>query len=78
MPGGGSGMNAAVIFHLPLTVPGLALVLQGAALGALVGSVVLCRARVRGMRLEAWAVTAAWSTLGAGIGLVYVLVCVLV
>jgi hypothetical protein len=58
-------MNGSLVHELAAGVPGLGLILQGAATGALIASVVLCRARRRGLRVEPWAVTAAWSTLGA-------------
>jgi hypothetical protein len=67
-------MNAAAISQLPLSLPLLTIVLQGAAAGALVGSAALCRARVRSLHVEPWAVTAAWSVLGACLALLYVIV----
>lgn len=67
-------MNAAAISQLPLSLPLLTIVLQGAAAGALVGSAVLCRAHLRGLHVEPWAVTAAWSTLGACAAIVYAIV----
>lgn len=67
-------MNAAAISHLPLSLPLLSIVLQGAAVGVLVGSIVLCRAHFRGLHVEPWAVTAAWSVLGACAAMVYVIV----
>lgn len=67
-------MNAATISHLPLSLPLLTIVLQGAAGGALTGSAVLCRARLRGLHVEPWAVTAAWSALGASVSVVYLVV----
>jgi hypothetical protein len=67
-------MNAAAISQLSLSFPLLSFVLQGAAVGALVGSLVLCRARVRCLRVEPWAVTAAWSALGACAAVAYVIV----
>ena len=66
-------MNAAAIFQLPLSLPSLSLVLQGAAAGALFGSLVLCRARLRGLHVEPGVVTAAWSTLGAFLAVLYVI-----
>lgn len=66
-------MNVAAIFQLPLSLPALSLVLQGAAAGALIGSLVLCRARIHGLQVEPWAVTAAWSTFGASLALLYVI-----
>lgn len=52
------------------TSPLLAAVLHGAALGGLAAAVVLTRARLRGWNVtEPWAITAAWSLLGAAIGL---------
>lgn len=69
-------MNAAVISQLPISIPFLTIVLQGAAAGALAGSLVLCRARRRGLRVEAWAVTAAWSVLGGCTALLYIVVAV--
>ena len=71
--GGGSAMNTAAFSQLPLSLPLLAIVLQGAAAGALVGSAVLCRARRRGLQVEPWAITAAWSTLGACLAVIYVI-----
>ena len=70
VPGGESGMNGSLLHQIPAGVPGLGLILQGAATGALIASLVLCRARRRRLRVEPWAVTAAWSTLGAGVALV--------
>jgi hypothetical protein len=67
-------MNAAAVSQLSLSFPLLALVLQGMAAGALIGSVVLCRARLRGLHVEPWAVTAAWSVLGACAAVLYVIV----
>jgi len=64
-------MNAAAVSQLPLSVPLLTIVLQGAAAGALIGSAVLCRARLRGLHVEPWSVTAAWSALGACAAAVY-------
>lgn len=64
-------MNAAAISQLPLSLPLLTLVLQGAAAGALIGSAVLFRARLHGLHVEPWAVTAAWSVLGASVALAY-------
>jgi len=47
----------------------LAAVLHGAALGGLVAAAVLTRAQLRGWLVSApWAVTAAWSLLGAVVG----------
>ncbi len=47
----------------------LAAVLHGAALGGLVAAAVLTRARMRRRAVrEPWAITAAWSLLGAVIG----------
>lgn len=44
----------------------LTAVLHGAALGGLVAAAVLSRARLRGWAVsEPWAITAAWSLLGA-------------
>ena len=65
-------MNAAALFQLPPSLPLLSHVLQGAATGALIGSPVLCRARLRGLHVEPWAVTAAWSALGASVAVLYV------
>ena len=70
MPGAESGMNGSLLHQIPASVPGLGLILQGAAEGALLASLVLCRARRRGLRVEPWAVTAAWSALGAVAALV--------
>jgi hypothetical protein len=67
-------MNAAAISQLPLSVPLLTIVLQGAAAGALIGSALLCRARLRALRVEPWAVTAAWLALGSCVALLYVTV----
>jgi hypothetical protein len=67
-------MNAAAISQLPLSLPLLTVLLQGAAAGALVGSAVLFRARLHGLHVEPWAVTAAWSVLGTSVALVYVTV----
>lgn len=48
----------------------LASVLHGAALGGLAAAAVLTRAHMRGWVVSApWAVTAAWSLLGAALGL---------
>jgi hypothetical protein len=66
-------MVALLIFRVPEAAKALSLVLQGGAVGALVGSLVLCRARLRGLRVQAWSVTAAWSTLGATVAVVYLL-----
>lgn len=70
-------MPAAVIAHLSTSLPIISLLLQGAASGALIASVVLCRARLRGLRVQPWAVTAAWSTFGAALALVYLVVSLL-
>lgn len=67
-------MNAAAISQLPLSLPLLTIVLQGAAAGALIGSAVLCRARLCGLHVEPWAVTAAWSVLGVCASVLYVIV----
>jgi uncharacterized transporter YbjL len=69
LSGGESGMNESLLHQIPASVPGLVLLLQGAATGALIASLVLCRARRRRFRGEPWAVTAAWSTLGAAVAL---------
>jgi len=69
-------MNTATIAQLPLSLPLLTIVLQGAAGGALVGSAILGRARLRGWRVEPWAITAAWSVLGACTALIYATVSV--
>lgn len=66
-------MNSAAISQLSLSPPVLSVVLQGAATGALIGSLVLCRARLRGFHVEPWAVTAAWSMFGTILALLYVL-----
>lgn len=71
-------MNACAISQLPLSLPLLTIVLQGAAAGALLGSAVLCRARRRGLRVEPWAITAAWSVLGACVTVLYVIVALVV
>ena len=72
--GGCRGMDVATIAYLPTSLPVLDVVLRGAGSGPLVGSLVLCRARQRRMRVEAWAVTATWSSLGASVALAYLLV----
>lgn len=55
--------------------PLLAAVLHGAALGGLAAAVVLTRARLRGWEVsEPWAITAAWSLLGAVAGVAVVIV----
>lgn len=72
MSGGRSGMNGSLLHHIPASVPALGLILQGAAIGALIGSAVLCRARKLGLHVEPWAVTAAWSILGAGAAIVVI------
>lgn len=60
---------------LPAVSPLLAAVLHGAALGGLAAAVVLTRARLRGWDVsEPWAITAAWTLLGAMVGLACVLV----
>lgn len=73
-PGGESGMNGSLLHQIPTGVPGLGLILQGAATGALIASLVLCRARQRRWHVEPWAVTAAWSTLGAAAAIVGLIV----
>lgn len=70
-------MNSAAISQLPLSIPLLTIVLQGAATGALAGSAVLCRAHRRGLHVEPWAVTAAWSLLGACAATLYLAVALL-
>lgn len=48
----------------------LTAVLHGAALGGLIAAAVLTRARMRGRVVsEPWAITAAWSLLGAATAL---------
>ncbi len=69
-------MNTSVS-HLTSTLPSLSFVLQGAATGALIASFVLFRARIRGQHPQPWAVTAAWSTLGAVVAVVYALAAML-
>lgn len=69
-----SGMNGSLFHEIPAGVPSLGLILQGAATGALIASLVLCRARRRHLQVEPWAVTAAWSTLGAIAALVGVII----
>lgn len=60
---------------LTASTPILAALLHGAALGGLAAAVVLTRARLRGWDVsEPWAITAAWSLLGATIGLACLLV----
>lgn len=60
---------------LPASSALLSAVLHGAALGGLVAAAVLTHARTRGWTVsEPWAITAAWSLLGAAIGLVALLV----
>lgn len=64
-----SGMNGSLLSQLFSAIPIVSLVLQGAATGALAASLVLVRARRRGLHVEPWAVTAAWSVLGAGVAM---------
>lgn len=71
-------MNAAAVSHLPVSLPLLTIVLQGASAGALLGSAVLCRARRRGLHVEPWAITAAWSVPGACAAVLYVIVALVV
>lgn len=60
---------------LAVSSPVLAAVLHGAAVGGLAAAGVLTRARLRGWDVaEPWAITAAWSLLGAAVGLAIVLV----
>lgn len=60
---------------LPASFSLLTAVLHGAALGGLLAATVLTRARLRGWAVaELWAITAAWSLLGAALGLVTLLV----
>lgn len=60
---------------LTASTPILAALLHGAALGGLAAALVLTRARLRSWDVsEPWAITAAWSLLGAAIGLACVLV----
>ena len=77
-PGVRPGMNGSLLRQIPGSVPALELILQGAATGALVASIVLCRARKLGLHIEPWAVTAAWSVLGAAVALSAVVVAILV
>lgn len=58
-------MNAPLATQLPSSLPLLGPVLQGAAVGSLVAAAVLVRAWRRRLGIEPWAVTAAWSLLGA-------------
>jgi energy-converting hydrogenase Eha subunit G len=67
-------MNGSLLHQIPASLPGLGLILQGAATGALIASIVLCRARRRDLHVEPWAVTAAWSTVGAAVAVVGVLI----
>lgn len=60
---------------LSTSTPLLTALLHGAALGGLLAAAVLTRARLRGWIVaEPWAVTAAWSLLGAASGALYLLV----
>lgn len=70
-------MNARLATQFPSSIPFLDVVLQGAAFGSLVAGVVLVRARGRQLRIKPWAVTAAWSTLGALLAVGYVAVSLL-
>lgn len=64
---------------LAASSPFLAAVLHGAALGGLAAAIVLTRARLRGWDVaEPWAITAAWSLLGAAVGFAIVLVATVV
>lgn len=60
---------------LSASSPLLAAVLHGAALGGLIAAAVLTRARLLGWAVaEPWAITAAWSLIGATIGLTVVVI----
>lgn len=62
--------------YLPVTAPLLTAALHGAA-GGLIAAAVLTRARLRDWTVpEPWAITAAWSLLGAAIAPALLLVAV--
>jgi hypothetical protein len=72
-----AGMNAPLAAQLSSLLPLIGVLLQGAAFGSLLSAAVLLRAFRRGLAVTPWAVTAAWSLLGAGGTLVVVLpICV--
>jgi hypothetical protein len=58
-------MNAQLAAQLPSSLPLVAPVLQGAAVGSVIAAAVLVRAWRGRLRIEPWAVTSAWSLLGA-------------
>lgn len=58
-------MNALLAIQLPSSLSAIRVVLQGAGLGSLIAAGVLVRARLRGLEVQPWAVTATWSLLGA-------------
>lgn len=63
--------------YLPVTAPLLTAALHGAAVGGLIAAAVLTRARLRDWTVpEPWAITAAWSLLGAAIAPALLLVAV--
>lgn len=54
-------------------LPTLGLVLQIAAVGTLVGSLVALRASGRWDRIDTWAITTAWTGVGAVVGVIVAL-----
>jgi len=67
-------MNAPLAAQLPSFFTLLGPVLQGAGIGSLLAAAVLLRAFRRRLQVTPWAVTAAWSLVGAAIALVVTVV----
>ena len=66
-------MNAPFAAQIPSLLGLIGVLLQGAAVGSLIAAAVLLRAFRRRLRIKPWAVTAAWSLLGATVTLVMVI-----
>ncbi len=54
-------------------IPEVAFVLQSAAVGTALGSMIALRAKRRYRDADAWAITTAWATLGLVVGLLLAL-----
>lgn len=69
-------VSSALIAGIPLVavapVPAIGFVLQVAALGTAIGSVVALRAKRRDPHADTWAITTAWASLGIVVGTVVV------
>ena len=69
-------VSSALIAGIPVDavapVPAIGFILQMAALGTAIGSVVALRAKRRNPDTDTWAITTAWASLGLVIGTVAV------